>query len=63
MNEHWKEHGPPVYVSAAIYLGLTGKKTDTGKATKITEVDAEENAKNLAALAAQLEGSGGVFHG
>lgn len=63
MNEHWKEHGPPVYVSAALYLGLTGKKDDTKKAPKVDEVDPDENARNLASLAAQFEGSGGVFHG
>ena len=26
MHEHWAEFGPPVYIAAAAYLGLSKKK-------------------------------------
>lgn len=63
MQTNWTENGPPVYIAAALYLGLTSKKKSKKKAPRVSEVDAKENANNLMALAMELQNSGGTFYG
>jgi hypothetical protein len=55
MVEFWSENGPPVYVSAAAYLGLIKpKKKKKSSAGKSTGGDLNE----LLSMA----GPGGMFH-
>lgn len=56
MLDHWEDFGPPVYITAAAYLGLGGKGNDTGKTD-------EQKYGNLEELAAMFESSGGVIGG
>lgn len=60
MQDHWEEFGPPVYISAASYLGLNkpdGKKSSpngTGKSD-------EDKYGNLDELAAMFGDTGGMI--
>lgn len=56
MLDHWEDFGPPVYITAAAYLGLTGKGKTAEKAD-------EEKYGNLEELAAMFSGTGGVIGG
>jgi hypothetical protein len=57
MLDHWGEFGPPVYVTAAAYLGLGGGNGSSN--------DNRDNAKygNLEELASMFQSSGGVIGG
>lgn len=59
MLDHWEEFGPPVYITAAAYLGLgTGKKPN-GKSGQTDE----QKYGNLEELAAMFQSTGGVIGG
>lgn len=56
MLDHWEAFGPPVYISAAAYLGLGGKGDSSAKTD-------EEKYGNLEELAAMFQSTGGVIGG
>jgi hypothetical protein len=57
MLDHWEEFGPPVYISAAAYLGLGGAKSGgSGK-------NDEQKYGNLEELSSMFQSSGGVIGG
>lgn len=56
MLDHWEAFGPPVYISAAAYLGLTGK--DKG-----TDQTDDQKFGNLEELETMFQSSGGVIGG
>lgn len=66
MLDHWEDFGPPVYISAAAYLGLTKKRSSStpdqdDKTENVERSDDEKKYGNLNELAAMFSGSGGVI--
>lgn len=59
MLDHWEEFGPPVYITAAAYLGLGKSGGPDGKSGQTDE----EKYGNLEELAAMFQGTGGVIGG
>lgn len=57
MLEYWAEHGPPVYVSVAGYLGLIGK----GKKKSSNKPGQQPAGGDLNELL-RLAGPGGMIH-
>lgn len=63
MLDHWEDFGPPVYIAAAAYLGLTKKRTSGGDtpAPDRPKTEEEEKYGNLNELASMFVGSGGLI--
>lgn len=63
MTDHWKKFGPPVYISVAGYLGLTGKNKTGSKPQPGNPFGKTGETGDLEDLANFLSGTGGVLNG
>ena len=63
MVDHWLKNGPPVYVAAAVYLGLTKGDKETSKKIPSNMPGKPGEEGNLNELFNLLSGSGGILNG